>query len=310
MIKYPKVIADKFKLSKDPLFKDFTKHDILELFNGKNSTEDIYGHLLSEKISLESINKLFQVLIKKKLLKDEISYDSEVLSDSELEMYSDQINTFSFYNQANTREKSNYVNLLFGLKCQEKISQLKTILLGDSKLITDISIKCKEVGIKSIYAFKNFKEIKNGGDVLIYAPENYNEDVLIDTLRFCKEKKIAFLPVIKTNYGVEFGPFYLPNDSSCSLCLITRKKSVLEEDYDSNLKDALFLNFSIGADLILLELLKFITGIAPVNLRNKILQYNFISGSFKYHSVLKLPNCEICYNNSVKPKRRLWEGIV
>jgi hypothetical protein len=310
MIKYPKLKVSEFKLSKDLLLKDFTKNDILELFNGKNSTEDIYAHLLSNKFSLENINKLFQSLTKNGDIKDEISYDSKVLSKSEIETYSGQINTFSLYNQANTKEDSNYLNLLFGLKCQEKINQLKTILLGDSNFINDFSFKCEQVGIKSIYTFNHFQKIDIDGDVLVYSPENYDENTLIDTLRYCKEKQIAFLPVIKTNYGVEVGPFYLPNDSSCSLCLITRKKSVLEDDYDSNLKDVLMLNFAIGADLILLELVKFITGIAPVTLRNKILQYNFISGSFKYHSVLKLPNCEICFNNSMKPKRRLWEGIV
>ena len=308
MLKFPKLVVTELGIVKDNIDKDFLKEDLSHIFNGKHSVEDIYADFLSKDYTFEKVNRLFNVLIEHKILEDRLNLESTILSDDEIDSYSTQSATFSYFSQK--IEESKYDNLLSGLHCQEKINQSSLILLGDSILIGDIFNKGKNTGLKTIHIYDNLDAINYNADLLIFAPKNYDENEMLDALKYCKKNLLSFLPIINTSYGVEIGPFYVPNDASCYLCLINRKKSVLGENYDSHISNTLNFNFSVGSDVVLIELIKYFTGIAPLTLRNKVLQYNFMSGIFVYHPVLKMPNCEICSSKHVKPLRKLWEGIV
>ncbi|MBA4058183.1 MAG: hypothetical protein C0490_25935, partial [Marivirga sp.] len=238
---------------------------------------------------------------------DKVNLESDVLSDEDLDAYSVQISTLSFFNQHFSESK--YLNLTAGLLSQEKISQFPVSIIGKSLLNDELFVKLKTLGVKNVYQNPDIDNLTGPVGLIIYAPDEYVETEIIKIAEYCNSMSIVFFPIIKTNFGMEFGPIQIPNDTSCYMCLINRKKSVLGEGYETTYKDILNFNFSIGSDLALLEVLKHISGMAPISLRNRILQHNFVTGAFTFHPVLKMPGCSICGNN-FKPRRKLWEEIV
>lgn len=307
MLKFPKIVIDKFQNGAN-IHTGFDREAIVRIFNGKNSIESIYGHFLSEGIDLDKVNNLFHTLIENDLVVDKIDWESSVLSDRELEGFSRQIATLSRFSQQYDENKFN--NLVVGLKSQEKLHGAEIVFFGNSPLIHEVADKCNRAGIRATPAIKSLDGTSRDADLFVYLPDKYDEDELIDTLKYCDAVRVPFFPGFQTNYGIELGPFYVPGDSACSLCLISRKKSVLGEGYNQSTGDPLHFNFPIGSDQIVLEIIKFITGIAPLTLRNKVLQFNIMSGISAYHPVLKVPNCAVCGLRPLQPKRKLWEGIV
>ncbi len=309
MIKFPKLNTDKLESEGFPIALAIDPKDIKMIFDGKNSMEDIYCQLLSESYSLHEINELFDHLIEQDLISDKINISSNVLSEVEIEEFTTQIATLSHFNSKSAQ--SAHQNYAEGLFYQEKISQSTVIVCGDSPIAEDIEVKCKKMGVKNCFNFTKEEVIqfKDKG-ILIYAPNNYNESELLELLDYASSRQLNFLPVVNTTFGTEIGPFYIPKESSCSQCLIDRKKSILGENYSHNLFNKLQFNFSIGADLVVLEILKQITAITSLATRNNLLQFNHINGNIKYHPVLKVPNCNICGSKHTKPARKLWEGIL
>ncbi|QTY27132.1 hypothetical protein [Flavobacterium sp. CS20] len=304
MIRYPYIEKNEILSNLDEI--NFDINLLIELFNGKNSLENIYTELLSKNFELSKINSLFVLLNSKNLIKDKLILKSDVLSEQKIDKYINQIKTFSLFSQ---EEKQNsYFDLLYGLNCQEKLSKSKIILLGDSNLITSLNDKLRLIGINDIKVTEEFL-FNIEADLLIFNFEKYNENLLIEVLQYCNDNNISFLPVINNNFGLEIGPFYLSNETSCSLCLIDRKKAVVGENY-SEINPNLFFNISLGSDIVILEVIKNLTGIAPISLKNRVAHHNFLSGLIKYHPVLKNPSCKICSSNPLKPKRKLWQGII
>lgn len=311
MLKFPKIVIDKFQHRAYHTYgidADFNQEAIVQIFNGKNSIESIYGRFLAEGIHLDKVNHLLQTLIAHELVVDKINLESSVLSDSELEDFSRQIATLSCFSRQYDENKFN--NLVVGLKSQEKLHQASIAFFGNAPLIQEVAGKCNKAGIHAIHTIEHLDGTNMDADLFIYLPDKYDEDELIDTLKYCDSVQTPFFPGIQTNYGIELGPFYVPGDSACSLCLVNRKKSALGEGYRQGTDEQLHFNFPIGADQIVLEVIKFFTGIAPLTLRNKVLQFNIISGISAYHPVLKVPGCAVCGLGPLQPKRKLWEGIV
>jgi hypothetical protein len=306
-LKFPKLIQREPINIEGIVCKEFQGEDIGALFDGKHSIEDIYADLLAKGVGFETINSLFKALLDKQLLVDKINLESALLSDEDLDVYSAQIATFSIFNQQYTESK--YQNLTAGLLFQERVASFSVAMMGESPLIKELLLKLKGLGVKNIYQEQSAQEIPPAVGLLIYAPEEYGEAEMIELTEYCYKKDIALFPIFKTSFGMEFGPIHIPHDTSCYQCLINRKKSVLGEGYENIYKDTLHFNFPLGGDVVLLEAIKYITGITPVSLRNRILQHNYINGIFTFHPVLKIPGCAICGNN-FKPKRKLWEEIV
>lgn len=304
MFKYPYIDSkDLYKVSDEI---DIDNSKLAELFNGETSIENIYADLLSNEMSLDDINSIFIKLISKKVLQDKINWKSDILSNDVIKKYQSQMETFSFFSQS--VEEDSYSNLLYGLRCQEKLFKSKVHLFGNTILITELNQKLKQLGIGTVnLSEKNNIDIDT--DILIFDFQKYDEDFLLTTLEHCNSNKIAFIPINSTNFGSEIGPFYISKETSCPLCLIDRKKAVTGDFYFKKYTTFNF-NIAFGSEIIVLEIIKFLTDIAPNNLKNKVAHYNYITGLVKYHTVLKNPSCKICSPNINKPKRKLWEGII
>jgi hypothetical protein len=309
MLKFPKLNTDKLKSIGFHIAFEIDSNEVELLFDGKHSMEDIYCELLSENYSLSQINELFDHLIQHDLISDKITISSKILSGDEIDEFTNQITTLSNFNSKSGQ--SAHQNYTEGIYYQEKICQSTILVCGDSQLAGDIEMKCKNMGVKNYYNLpkEEVLRFKDKG-ILIFAPNHYNEIELIELLNYASTNHLNFLPAINTSFGIEIGPFYIPKESSCSQCLIDRKKSILGENYDNNISNKLEFNFSIGADLVALEILKQITGITSLATRNRLLQLNCITGNIKYQPVLKVPNCKICGSKHAKPERKLWEGIL
>ena len=306
-MKFPKLIQSESINISEVVKKVFFNEDLKIIFNGKNAVEEIYADLLAKNFDLNAINELFKQLSINNLLVDKVNLESNILSDEDLDIYNVQISTLSFFNQQYSESK--YLNLTAGLISQEKINRFPISIIGKSLLNDELFVKIKKLGVKNVYQNPDIHNLPGPIGLLIYVPDEYLETEIIKITQYCNSTNVVFFPIIKTNFGIEFGPIQVPNDTSCYMCLINRKKSVLGEGYETIYKEILNFNFSIGGDFALLEVLKYISGIAPISLRNRILQHNFITGAFTFHPVLKIPGCSIC-GNDFKPRRKLWEEIV
>jgi hypothetical protein len=309
MIKFPKLNIHRLESKGFSTALAIDPKDISLLFDGKHSMEDIYCQLLSEHYSLHQINELFDYLIQQELISDKISISSKILSEQEVDYFTTQITTLSNFNLKTAQ--SAHQNYTEGLLYQEKICLANVIVCGDSQIAEDLVIKFRKMGVRNLYSLNKEEVLRyTGSGNLVYAPNNYAESELVELIDYASSHHLNFLPVINTTFGIEIGPFYILKESSCYQCLIDRKKSILGENYNHNISNKLQFNFSIGADLVALEILKQITGITSVSTRNNLLQFNHITGNIKYQPVLKVPNCKICGSKHAKPERKLWEGIL
>jgi len=114
---------------------------------------------------------------------------------------------------------------------------------------------------------------------------------------------------------VEIGPFVTPGESPCIACLELREASMqdmaIEEGlYQENLaeeRDAAdrvhtgetVWSATLAAGIVVGEVVRVLTGIAPPTLLGAVVQLSPVSGSFRTNTFLRVPRCPDCYRGPV-----------
>jgi len=146
-------------------------------------------------------------------------------------------------------------------------------------------------------------------DLLIYCPDRFNE-VLGEWLnQIVLDYSIPLLFYRQRLFEIDLGPLIIPHQTACYVCYDRRRKAVFSEVEQANLETSDFphLNFSLGTDLLALEIIKWLVGgVEPVTY-GRLWQLNTFSGLLSVHPVLKLPRCPACGVHKAKPARKLWE---
>jgi bacteriocin biosynthesis cyclodehydratase domain-containing protein len=123
------------------------------------------------------------------------------------------------------------------------------------------------------------------------------------------EKKVAWMSAFMIGANMQLGPFYLPGKTACFHCFDLRYKANMthyvqlvkyqnaaQENHITQLRqqDDFFLFASIGASMVVYELIKhFLQFMLPVTY-GAIVDINMDEFKMEYHYVLKLPRCPVC----------------
>ncbi len=146
-------------------------------------------------------------------------------------------------------------------------------------------------------------------DLLIYCPDRFNPALSEWLNQIALDYSVPLLFYRQRLFEVDLGPLVIPHQTACYVCYDRRRRAVLSEVEQANLEvsDLPQLNFSLGTDLLALEVIKWLVGgVEPVTY-GRLWQVNLFSGVLSVHPVLKLPRCPACGVHKVKPARKLWE---
>lgn len=146
-------------------------------------------------------------------------------------------------------------------------------------------------------------------NLLVYCPERFNPTLSEWLNQVALDYSVPLLFYRHHLFEVDLGPLVIPHQTACYVCYDRRRRAVLSEVEQANLETSDFpqLNFSVGTDLLALEIIKWLVGrVEPVTY-GRLWQVNLFSGLLSVHPVLKLPRCPACGVHKVKPARKLWE---
>jgi thiazole/oxazole-forming peptide maturase SagC family component len=130
-------------------------------------------------------------------------------------------------------------------------------------------------------------------------------------------------PWLRGNFDgsdLEVGPYVNPYNSSCYRCLELREASAMDaaieeriyQDRLANedlagkqapLGEALF-TATLGASILVGEVIRIITNIAPPTLLDHVLQVSTVTGTMETTQILRLPRCPECYQGVID-----WQSI-
>jgi len=126
------------------------------------------------------------------------------------------------------------------------------------------------------------------------------------------------LPWIRANATgslVEIGPYVTPGESACFACLELREASMqdlaieegLYQDHLAEERDAAdrvprgeaVWSAALAAGVLVAEVVRLMTGIAPPTLLGSVVQLSPVVGSFRTNTFLRVPRCPECYRGQV-----------
>lgn len=319
---------------------------LISLLNGVNTLEEIYGNLLVQGYPLESVHSALHWLDEHKLLTEAPGSAATLLSQEDLNYYHRQTAALSLLarpGRAGKAQEDNHSGVIGQSRLKESVVTM--IGLGDVGLAfaralvmsgVGRTIAAQDGGVKSTPSQSDLQaeyhhlnpnvqftlvtqpeEIPNAlGEVspnlMVYCPDNFNSSFAEWINKVCLEFSIPLLLYRRNPLEIDIGPLIIPRETACYVCCELRLKAaktsselfVPEVDIDSPR-----LNFPLGADLLALEAIKFLSRAAEPVTYGRIWRMNLLSGSLESHSVLKLPRCPACGSHKVLPSRKLWEEM-
>ena len=145
--------------------------------------------------------------------------------------------------------------------------------------------------------------------LLVYCPDDFREEVCKQLNTLSLTLGSSLLVYRESPFAVEIGPLVIPRKTACYVCYdLRRKASDPEPVADAPPPQGNpALNFSPGAHLLALEIVKILTRTAfPVS-QGKLWRLGLFDGVVSVHPILKLPRCPECGVQRTTPPRRIWE---
>lgn len=139
--------------------------------------------------------------------------------------------------------------------------------------------------------------------ILVFSYENIKK--IKDFLIRAKEKNLTFLRVVIDEVSLRLGPIYVPNETVCYSCYLSRLVSNKEypkifiKYNSSELFSTDINNFSdehliISSKYLIKHLIKATSNYLDSELYEKEIFYNFFEDVIVFNKVLTLPNCQYC----------------
>jgi bacteriocin biosynthesis cyclodehydratase domain-containing protein len=157
---------------------------------------------------------------------------------------------------------------------------------------------------------QSLRKMLNGTDIVVVATRNAPEKLFLAINRICLDQDC---PVIFSNDNgnhFEIGPLVMPYRSACYKCLELRNSSVQDLALENHLyqehlvlehqagmsplKGESLVVATLGASLLVMEVIRIITQLELPILLNKLQTVNPMSGGHKINRILRYPRCPDC----------------
>ena len=152
-------------------------------------------------------------------------------------------------------------------------------------------------------------------DLLITATRDASTALFEAVNELCLLKRTPWLYGNADGSALDIGPLVQPYETGCFACLELRRRSARELAFESAFyeerlaveraaTDRIFVGEAIwpdtlGASLIVGEACRFITGIAPPQLTEKMLRVLPVSGTMEENRFSRVPRCPACYRGII-----------
>ncbi len=189
------------------------------------------------------------------------------------------------------------------IKERNFLKSRKIKLLGDSKLVNLLNSELNEYfnsEILTVDTQENYDQ--EPLYILAYSYENIKK--FKDFLIKARKKNLTFLRVVIDEDSLKMGPIYVPNETVCYSCYLSRLVSNKDYPeifikYNSSELFSDIDNFSnehlmISSKYLIKHLIKAISNYLDSELYEKEIYYNFFEDQLVFNKVLTLPNCQYC----------------
>ena len=278
--------------------------------DGHTQIEEIYLNLIGEGFGMEEVHRGVQLLIQQGSIEFHSFFDGSQLPPDYVKRFASQIRTFS---ELAREKKSRAEKIRFGYEAQLRLFTSSVLLIGDPALQSEITLKLAMSGIVNTPCLSQPPKegLSERPDVVVCCSGSYHPDETGAVNLWCVENGYPVVYYQKVQFGFEIGPFVTSSEAACYACLTERKKSVMGMHFDllADNKEPWTIGVVPGLDFLAIDIVRFITSITGASLKNKILQYNVLTGELMYHPVLQLPRCPVCGSHKINPSRKIWKQI-
>jgi bacteriocin biosynthesis cyclodehydratase domain-containing protein len=320
---------------------------LLPLLDGAHTLGEIYGRLVPEDISPSVISKALDALDKLGLLADLSPAAGGMLGKEETERYGSQLACLEEWLKVRQDREESRTNALRAQSSLQQsrtaimglgrigrsliealagagVGQIFGLRAGGSgtteaqaasqllSRVHELNPLVKYVEINSVENEVLGRAEPNGDyPLLVYCPDEFREEVCEQLNTLALSMGASLLVYRETSFSVELGPLIVPRQTACYVCYKLRRKAA-EPERERELDEAPpanapALNFSSGAHLLALEIVKILTRAAFPVTRGKLWRLGLFDGAVTVHPVLKLPRCPACGVQRITPPRRIWE---
>ena len=161
-------------------------------------------------------------------------------------------------------------------------------------------------------------------DLVVVAARHAPADLYRIINRICLDRGCPWLRASEDGWQVEIGPYVRPHTSACFRCLELRQASarnfaIEEHLYQEHLArprpagetlpaGEILPITTLAASLVVLEVIRIVTGLAAPTLLNAVLTVDPLSGSFQSNRILRVPRCPECGRGATFPSPEVGAG--
>ncbi len=309
---------------------------LLPVLDGHRSTEEVIGLLLVEGFAPDDVLGTLQALDDAELLEEAVPPDLAPLRPEEVRRLAEQAEVLAAFEAPEHLTEGSWPPS--GLAAQVALRKSTVGIAGDGpfacalaealalagvgaltleagldarqrpvrELVRQLSAFCSVVNVSSDTWPDAISDRLFG--ILVYCPEHFTGDVALFLNAACVDRGIPFLPTRRGLYEVVDGPLVVPRETACYQCFEARATAMGAGWSNEPLRRAEpRLAFPVGADLLALEVVKFLSGVAESVLRGHIRRLDLLSGLHELHPVLKVPRCPVCWPHGHRPALRIWD---
>ncbi|HDR7762422.1 hypothetical protein [Bacillus cereus] len=258
---------------------------LIPLLTGELSTEQLAAEL---ELPIEYLCDIINLLSENNIVKNYDMLEKYKFVDKELQRYEKFISNLT-----------GSISSAFG--DIEDTYAKKVILMGNEELQEYVK---KALGIK--FTFLEMNQIQSA-DLIIAVDFFENEDLFSEVNEISNIYKIPFLRSLVQEQEFSIGPIFIPKETSCYNCFLSRKISNCENPYLSykylkkynsewnethiSLIPGTIEMFSFH---ILSFIMKYFSNYMPCEIIGKEFTYNVFNLSSNLNPVLKVPGCSKC----------------
>ncbi|QPJ60712.1 MAG: hypothetical protein G3M70_01930 [Candidatus Nitronauta litoralis] len=207
----------------------------------------------------------------------------------------------------------------------QKIRSAKIVVTAQPQLQKNFNACLTGMGFKEALFFNSFEELKPSSpdfeetniDLLIPVSEKLDFKLFSDINSFCHAMGIKFCCMAIESDKALLGPMVIPFQSPCIACLKSRYfahekalphlndiKNSEEREINIGISENIDPFVSVMAGEMVLEITRYLTGIAPPKTIGGVYEYSGLSPIPKRHQIFKVPGCMECSHKT--PKTAIW----
>jgi bacteriocin biosynthesis cyclodehydratase domain-containing protein len=309
---------------------------LLRVLDGRRSTEEVIGLLLVEGFSPGDVLGALQALDDAELLEEAVPPELAPLRPEEVGRLAEQAEVLAAFEAPEQLTEGSWPPR--GLAAQAALRNSNVGIAGDGAFacalvealaLAGVGALTLEDGldarerpvrelVRQLSAFCSVANVASNTwpdvildrviGILVYCPEHFTREAALFLNSACVDRGLPFLPTRRGLYEVVDGPLVVPRETACYRCFEIRATAMGVDWSDEPLRRAEpRLAFPVGADLLALEVVKFLSGVAEPVLRGHLRRLDLLSGLHDLHPVLKVPRCPVCGPDGKRPARKVWD---